>query len=88
MLLVSFITAMLGGVLTKIFHYKAIEVADLTRVTLVEQLKSLVVFFVSVFIIGTSLINQYQIIIGIVMLLCFVYFNYIDYKNRKINKEK
>ena len=83
----AFVCSMLGAVLGKITHYKAIQKMDLNRVTLIEQLKSVVVFFIA-FLFMEEELTQNQLIAGFVMLISVFFINFLDYLITKKKKKE
>lgn len=82
MILWGFFASLLGAVFGKIAHYKAIQKTELSRVVLIEQFNSVIVFFVSAFLISANL-TTVQFFSGSIMVLCLCVILITDYHHKR-----
>jgi drug/metabolite transporter (DMT)-like permease len=70
--------ALMGGVLSKICHYHAVTRLPLNRVVLIEQLESVLVFFLGVALFSQVTLWSSQGAAGVGMVLCLVAFLWLE----------
>lgn len=71
--------SLIGGVLSKICHFKAIKDIGLSRYIIVEQLKPVLVFLAGVFLLNEN-ISSWQIFAGIIILTSMIAIFSLDKK--------
>jgi len=64
-----FLLALIGGVISKSLHYKALAVMPLSRYTIIEQVKPLLIFIGGVVLLNESL-PMLQVYCGFIILVC------------------
>lgn len=78
----ALLASLMGAVIGKAAHYLALKEMSLSRVTLIEQLKVLVVFLSSVLIME-QFVSTVQIVAGILMIASILLINYEDYTKKE-----